>query len=246
MGAAITVVTVNKNNARGLAKTLASVAKQAYRPVEHIVIDGLSSDNSSQIIATFPHIKKWVSEPDSGVYHAQNKGLSMATGAYSIFLNSGDYFWDENTLALLWEAAERHTIVYGNKYVEQENGSLVLKAYPGDVTGSFFEYDTLPHCCTLIPTRLLRARGGYDASLRICADWQFFRSVWRAGLARFVHVPGACSVFEYGGLSALPQSRHEILMERKRIKAAEKTLPARIKRKADSLLAKYGLWIPQS
>jgi glycosyltransferase involved in cell wall biosynthesis len=242
----VSVITVNLNHAKGLQATLESVQKQNWKPIEHIIVDGGSSDDSLAVVAQFPHVAQFISEKDNGIYHAQNKGWKMATGQYCLFLNSGDLLYDANTISSLMDPATPRTVVYGNIYVEQEDGSLVLKAYPGDVTGSFFEYDTLPHCCTLIPTRLLRVRGGYDASLRICADWQFFRSVWRAGLARFVHVPGACSIFEYGGLSAQPQSRHEILMERQRVKAAEKTLPARVRRKADTLLAKFGVWKPQS
>jgi glycosyltransferase involved in cell wall biosynthesis len=242
----ISIITINLNHAAGLQKTLASVGMQQAVDFEHIIIDGGSRDHSLQVVATFSHVKKIISEPDAGIYAAQNKGWRLAKGAYVLFLNSGDRFYDAHTLGRLAAAAAPRTIVYGNKYVEQEDGSLVLKEYPSSLNHNFFQYDTPPHCCTLIPRKLLEARGGYDESLRICADWKFFRGVHAARLANFVHVPGACSVFEYGGLSARPQNRHEIVLERQRVKAAEKTLPARIKRKADSLLAKYGLWIPQS
>jgi hypothetical protein len=59
-----------------------------------------------------------------------------------------------------------------------------------------------------------------------------------------VHVPEACSVFEFGGLSALPENKQQIFLERQRVKSNEKTLSARIKRKADNLLSKFGIWIP--
>jgi glycosyltransferase involved in cell wall biosynthesis len=241
----VSVITVNLNHSKGLKATLESVQKQNWKPIEHIIVDGGSSDDSLAVVAQFPHVAQCISEKDNGIYHAQNKGWKMATGQYCLFLNSGDLLYDAHTISSLMDPATPRTVVYGNIYVEQEDGSLVLKEYPSSLNDNFFQYDTPPHCCTLIPRKLLEARGGYDESMHICADWKFFRGVHAARLANFVHVPGACSVFEHGGMSARPQNRHEIVLERQRVKAAEKTLPARIKRKADSLLAKYGLWIPQ-
>ena len=89
----LSIVTINRNNAKGLEKTMQSVATQTYREFEYIVVDGASSDNSTEIIkaqeAGFAHLK-WVSEPDSGIYNAMNKGVRMASGDYVQILNSGE------------------------------------------------------------------------------------------------------------------------------------------------------------
>ena len=87
------IVTINRNNASGLEKTMQSVASQTFKDFEYIIIDGASTDASVDVIkareADFAHIK-WMSEPDSGIYNAMNKGIRMATGDYVQFLNSGD------------------------------------------------------------------------------------------------------------------------------------------------------------
>lgn len=87
----LSIVTINFNNAEGLRKTLASVAEQTYRDIEHIIIDGGSDDGSVEVIneyvsvnpsqdSFFKHAIKWVSEPDKGIYNAMNKGIEIALG----------------------------------------------------------------------------------------------------------------------------------------------------------------------
>ena len=93
------IVTINYNNAEGLRKTLASVAAQTYRDIEHIIVDAASTDGSVEIIKEYEekihlthstiHIV-WTSEKDKGIYDAMNKGIRKATGDYVWILNSGD------------------------------------------------------------------------------------------------------------------------------------------------------------
>ena len=89
----LTIITINRNNAAGLERTLRSVAGQSCRDFEYIVIDGASTDSSVEVIKglapVFGDRLKWVSEPDTGIYNAQNKGIRMASGQYLEFLNSG-------------------------------------------------------------------------------------------------------------------------------------------------------------
>ena len=86
----ITIITINYNNAEGLRKTLASVAAQTYRDIEHIIIDGGSTDGSVDIIKEYVrNVERmndermnvvWSSEPDKGIYNAMNKGIEIAVG----------------------------------------------------------------------------------------------------------------------------------------------------------------------
>ena len=97
----LSIITINYNNAEGLRKTLASVAAQSYPNIEHIIVDGGSTDGSVDVIreyestltsrlSPFASRLKWLSEPDKGIYNAMNKGIEMATGEYIQILNSGD------------------------------------------------------------------------------------------------------------------------------------------------------------
>ena len=94
----LSIITINLNNADGLERTLASVARQlpAEISVEHVIIDGASADGSVERIRAYanvdhPYKVVWVSEPDKGIYNAMNKGIRMAEGDYIQVLNSGDY-----------------------------------------------------------------------------------------------------------------------------------------------------------
>ena len=102
----LSIITINYNNAEGLRKTLASVAAQTYPNIEHIIVDGASTDGSVEVVKAYAlgtacaasgspahnahHQILWISEPDKGIYNAMNKGIKMATGDYCQFLNSGD------------------------------------------------------------------------------------------------------------------------------------------------------------
>ena len=97
----LSIITINYNNAEGLRKTLASVASQTYADIEHVIVDGGSTDGSVEVIREYEQSLasrlsplasnlKWVSEPDKGIYNAMNKGIRMATGEYIEILNSGD------------------------------------------------------------------------------------------------------------------------------------------------------------
>ena len=89
----ITVVTPSFNGERTIRETLDSVARQDHPHVEHIVMDGGSTDGTLAIVKEFPHVK-WFSERDEGHYHAMNKGITMATGEAVAILNADDCYCD--------------------------------------------------------------------------------------------------------------------------------------------------------
>lgn len=124
----LSIITINYNNAEGLRKTLASVAAQTYPNIEHIIVDGGSTDGSVDVIREYETLLasrlspsggsdkgrdfvgcflasnlKWISEPDKGIYNAMNKGIKMADGDYCQFLNSGDVLINVNCTEKLVE-----------------------------------------------------------------------------------------------------------------------------------------------
>ena len=88
----ITIVTVSYNSERTIKTTLDSVKYQKYKNIEHLIVDGNSSDKTIEIAKEYPHIKKIISEPDKGIYHAMNKGIKISTGDIIGFLNSDDFY----------------------------------------------------------------------------------------------------------------------------------------------------------
>ena len=110
----ISIVTVCYNAASVLEGTIQSVINQSCDDIEYIVIDGASKDDTLNIIEEFsPHISKWITEPDKGIYDAMNKGIELATGKYIWFLNAGDRAFDDNVIEKLKEISEENDVLYG-------------------------------------------------------------------------------------------------------------------------------------
>ena len=119
----LTIITINYNNAPGLQKTMESVLAQTSKDFEYIVIDGASTDGSVEFLQSFKlsnfQTLNLISEPDSGIYNAMNKGIRMAKGEYLHFLNSGDWLVDafvvENMLKELNGLINSGSIVTGKQ-----------------------------------------------------------------------------------------------------------------------------------
>lgn len=95
----VSIITVCKNESDVILRTLLSVASQDYSAIEHIVIDGGSSDGTIQIVESFvPSVTLFISEKDSGIYDAMNKGLRLASGNWLHFLNAGDIYTSSHSL----------------------------------------------------------------------------------------------------------------------------------------------------
>jgi glycosyltransferase involved in cell wall biosynthesis len=120
-GPSVSVVIVNYNNAKGLEKTLRNVCAQTYPHTEIVVVDGASTDGSAAVIERHTdRIAARVSEPDTGIYDAMNKGMKMATGDFVIYMNTDDTFADENVLSRVAPelAGDGHDVVYGSRIYE--------------------------------------------------------------------------------------------------------------------------------
>ena len=168
---ALSVITVNLNNAAGLRKTLESVTGQSARSkFEFVVVDGASTDGSTEVLQEYAdRIDKWVSEPDKGIYNAMNKGVAMASGTYCIFINSGDTFHEnrtlEDSLGLLHE-----DLVLG---AVQLMDSDIIREAPEPLTLAGLFDKSIPHNAAFIKTDLLR-KHPYDENWKIISDWKFF------------------------------------------------------------------------
>ena len=143
----ISIITVVYNAKDDLELTITnSVINQNYKNIEYIVVDGGSTDGTIEIINKHKnYIKEWVSEKDSGVYDAMNKGIDLAAGDYITFLNAGDYYIDENVLMNLFNDIDKNNIdvVYGDINVidDKRNENRHQKAWE-------FTLDNLIHCGT--------------------------------------------------------------------------------------------------
>ena len=126
----ITVITVCYNSEKTIRKTIESVFNQTYSEIEYIIIDGLSSDDTLNIIreyeSKFPGKLRWLSEKDNGIYDAMNKGVSLAQGEWVNFMNSGDSFYSNDVIEKIFKSdRSSYDLIYGSneiRYPKEYNG----------------------------------------------------------------------------------------------------------------------------
>jgi len=128
----VSIVTTTYNSAATLRDTLESVKAQDYSNIEHILVDGRSSDTTVDIIASYPHVAQYVSEEDQGLYDAINKGIRMSTGDIVGILNSDDFFPDSTVISSIVKAFEENKVdaVYGDiAFVKPEDLKKIVRYY---------------------------------------------------------------------------------------------------------------------
>ena len=120
----LSVITVVYNNVNDIERTLLSVLNQTYGSIEYIIVDGLSNDGTLEIIKRYEaRIAKLISEKDKGIYDAMNKGLTLASGDYVIFMNSGDEFFATDTVAQVFASVPDADIYYGETEMIDDGGN---------------------------------------------------------------------------------------------------------------------------
>lgn len=172
------VVTICYNCEHEIEATLLSVLNQTYADVDYVIIDGKSSDGSMLIVNKYrERIATVVSEPDSGIYNAMNKGLSHCKGDYVIFMNAGDVFASDDVLARLNDIIlmqeMRPSLVYGT-YMESRRGTEIPnRDYRKCWYGMFASHQAMAYDLDFVRTQGI----GYDETYRIAADYKFTISV---------------------------------------------------------------------
>ena len=212
----ISVITINYNNLEGLKKTVESVFEQTFKNVEYIVVDGGSTDGSKAYIESkADSIAHWVSEPDTGVYNAMNKGVKKATGDYLLFLNSGDHFYNSQALAEFLPYTTSHpdkAILYGNIQVIGE--TEWIKTYPDTLSFAYFVKHAIPHPATLIKRSCFKELF-YDEKLKIVADWKLFIILICERNYSYLHIDHIISTFYMDGISSTQS--HLVKEERRKV-----------------------------
>ena len=212
----LSIITINYNNAVGLRKTLASVASQTFRAFEHIIVDGGSTDGSVDIIREYESSLasrlsplasnlKWISEPDTGIYNAMNKGIRMASGEYLLFLNSGDYLVDERVVEQILQMDLHDDICYGYQ-MNEIDGELVEEVCidPAYITFDTMRNAHIPHQSSLIQKTTLLALGGYDESNKIVSDWAYVMKCIFQYNGTISRIPIHIAVYDTNGISSTP------------------------------------------
>lgn len=203
----ITVVTVAYNAQATIADTLASVAAQRGVDVEHLVIDGASTDHTAQVVAA--HARpglRLISEPDSGLYDAMNKGLRLATGDAVGFLNADDFFCRTDALALIAAALEATTTAAVSASVAIVGADDVDKVTRHYGAAHFAPWmlrfaHIPPHPGLYVRTDAARRVGDFDTRYRIAADFDWLVRFYLGQGLRSVALADTIVAMRQGGAS---------------------------------------------
>jgi glycosyltransferase involved in cell wall biosynthesis len=201
----ITIITVNRNNAAGLKKTIESVVNQSSGAFEFIVIDGDSTDGSKQVMDHYKgRLTIALSEPDTGIYNAMNKAIKLAKGDYVLFLNSGDYLLNEHVLKTVAPRLTGYDVISGDIILE-ENNKTYERASKDEITLDFFFRISLYHQATFIAKKLFDQYGLYNETFKIGGDYEFFIRVFYKYNASYLHIHEPVSYFKADGISNNPE-----------------------------------------
>lgn len=209
-----------------------SVASQTVHDFEYIVVDGASIDDSVDVISHYMNIPnlKWISEPDFGIYNAMNKGIKMASGDYTMILNSGDCLASDNVVEKLLPCiSEKHAeFLYGNMIKVWPDGRK-LRTYVEDDTISMltFYQGTLDHDGACIKKSLYERLGYYDETFKICSDWEWVMNAVVFSKVKPIHVDFDIILFDMSGISE-NDGKMKSVIYRERRQVLEKVLPAAI------------------
>ncbi len=175
----ISLITVTYNSEKYLSHCIDSVQKQTYKNIEHIIIDGKSTDNTVDIIRKYEsNLAVWISEPDRGMYDAINKGIKLATGDIIGILNSDDMLASENVIESIVQTFEEEQVdsVFGDlQYVDKEMSGRVFRVWKGKkYSRNLFKMGWMPgHPTFYIKRSLIEQFGGYENHYYTAADYEF-------------------------------------------------------------------------
>ena len=201
----LSIITINRNNAEGLQKTIESIINQKYQNFEYIVIDGASTDNSIDVIKKYDDgINIWVSEPDKGIYSAMNKGILKASGEYCLFLNSGDWLVDDSTVDDFLDENFTKDFIAGTVNYVNGNSRQYIQPTQKQLTYDFFVKDSLMHAATFIKRELFDKYGLYNENYRIVSDWEFFFMMLIVKNCTYTIFNRVIANFDLQGISNLP------------------------------------------
>lgn len=211
----LSIITINYNNVEGLRKTIDSVLCQTWKDFEWIFIDGGSTDGSKELIektaAECSNVSYWCSEPDKGVYNAQNKGITHAKGDYLNFMNSGDTFYDEHVLMNVWKDEHSEDVLYGD-WLWCDRTTEKLANCPHKLNPATLSLSNICHQAMFIRTKILQEEG-FDESYKIYSDWARWMKMMCDGYY-FQYIPYIICRFELGGISSVSSELREHEYER--------------------------------
>lgn len=220
----ISIITVSFNAEKSIAETLISVANQTYKNIEHILIDGASSDETLSRVKEYgQHLSKLISEPDCGIYDAMNKGLEFATGDIFCFLNADDKYSHENVLQQVAQKMSDYGVdaLFGDvSYFHPGNPQHAVRRYRSNLfTPDRLAWGWMPaHPALFLSRAVVRRVGSFKTDYRIAGDYEYILRVFHGHEVHYYHLPEILVNMQIGGISTSGLSS-KILLNREVLRA---------------------------
>ena len=213
MNMKISIITITYNSAKTLPNTLQSVLSQTYPHIEHIIVDGASKDGTKELIEAYAkevqngkdectREVRWVSEKDSGIYNAINKGIEMATGDVIGFVHSDDMLFSSDSIEYIANAFSSSDVdlIYGD--LQYCKGDKVVRRWKSNAYNPCaLKYGWMPPHPTVYCKREVYEKVGlYDEWFHISADYDMMLRIFRAGY-QSLYIPEVLVCMQVGGAS---------------------------------------------
>ena len=179
----VSIITVCRNSAATIARTIESVLCQKENIIEYIILDGASTDGTVDIIRSFEQQYdgklRWRSEPDRGIYYAMNKGVAMARGSLIGILNSDDWYEDDAIASVAAvHAMSPASVIYGLIRIFQDGKKFMVRGS----SHQFLDLTMIEHPSCFVPAEVYRLHGSFDSRYRFAADYELMLRFARKGV----------------------------------------------------------------
>ena len=202
----ISIITATYNSATTVEYTLQSIQQQTYPAIEHIIIDGFSNDNTLEIVKSFSHIHTIISERDSGIYEAMNKGIAIATGDIIGILNSDDIYIGNDVLesvAAVFQNKDVDVCYADLQYVQSHQDKKVVRKWEsGNFSEKLFYWGWMPpHPTFFVKKEVYEKVGVFNTTLKSAADYELMLRILLKNKMSAYYIPRIIVSMSTGGMS---------------------------------------------
>ena len=200
----ISIITVCYNSEKTIINTLDSLASQVDQNIEHIIVDGASTDSTLNIVKKFSHVAKLISEPDKGIYDAMNKGIKLASGDVIGTLNADDFYIDDLVLSEVAKVFEDESVgacFADLVYVSQNDTNKIVRYWKSQdyVTGLFKSGWMPAHPTFFARKNVYEKYGLFDLSYKIAADFELLFRLIEQNKIKTKYIPKVIVKMRLGG-----------------------------------------------
>ena len=218
----ISVITVCYNAATTIEKTIKSVINQTlFDKIEYIIIDGSSTDGTVDIVKKYQgKVTVFISEPDSGIYNAMNKGIKIATGDYIHFLNANDFYDNVDVIDEIVKVADGYKadFIIGDVILVTSDGKKEYRSNKSINAYTLFS-DWIYHVTLFAKTDLFRKYGYFDESYKIASDNDWIFPLILNRNIKKAYIKKVIAEFKLDGISAREDSKKQTILELEKVLA---------------------------